>query len=200
MCLSEEHKVDILFEYGLVAVFLGLILTPFGLPLPEEISILVAGGLTANGHANMVTAWIVCFIGVTFGDVISWTMGRTVGLEPKGFVGRLIGKEQIDEIEDFFDRWGAWAIVIARQLPGMRFPAFFFAGASRVPLPKFYFIDGLSALVTVNVFFYIGYKFAGTLEQVKPYIDNFRQTASLLATIAIGLFIARIVWKRLKKK
>ena len=86
MCLSEEHKVDILFEYGLVAVFLGLILTPFGLPLPEEISILVAGGLTADGHANMVTTDRLLYW-VTFGDVISWTMGRTVGLEPKGLLG-----------------------------------------------------------------------------------------------------------------
>ena len=196
----KEFMLDYILQYGLVAVFLGLILTPFGLPLPEEISILAAGGLTAKGHANIVTAWIVCFIGVTFGDVISWTMGRTVGLEPKGFVGRLIGTEQIEEIEDFFERWGAWAIVIARQLPGMRFPAFFFAGASRVPLLKFYFIDGLSALVTVNVFFYLGYHFAGTLDQILPYIEEFRQTASLMALTLVAVFIGRIVWKRRQKK
>lgn len=192
--------MELVLKYGLIAVFLGLILTPLGLPIPEEISILAAGGLAAKGHANLVTAWIVCFIGVTFGDVISWTMGRTVGLEPKGFVGRLIGAEQITEIEEFFEKWGVWAIVIARQIPGMRFPAFFFAGASRVPLVKFYIIDGISALITVNVFFYIGHRFASNIDLILPYINNFRRTASAIVLLLILAFVTRLIWKRRNQK
>ena len=117
--------IDSLIKYGLFACFFSLILTPFGLPVPEEISLLAAGFIVKKQSSSIMVGWIVGFLGVTLGDVISWSMGRIVGLEPKGFVSKLIGQEQIRDIEQFYRKWGDWAIVIARQLPGMRFPTFF---------------------------------------------------------------------------
>ena len=121
--------METLLEYGVWACFLALILTPFGLPIPEEISLLTAGVLIANDHSSWGLGWILGFLGCTLGDVVSWYFGRTVGLEPSGFVSRLIGEKQIEDVEKFYRRWGDWAIVIARQIPGLRFPTFFFAGA-----------------------------------------------------------------------
>lgn len=192
--------MEFILDYGLVAVFFALVLTPFGLPIPEEISLIAAGGLAANGNANPIHAWIVGFIGVTGGDLISWTMGRMVGLEPKGFVSRLIGQEQLIEIEQFFRKWDDWAIVIARQIPGMRFPAFFFAGASAVPVVRFYFIDALASMITVNVFFYIGFRFSSNINLILPYVDGFRNTATTTVAVLFLLFVIRIIYRRLKKK
>ena len=108
--------METLLHYGIWGCFFALILTPFGLPIPEEISLLTAGALVGNGHSEFWMGWLLGFLGVTLGDVISWSFGRTVGLEPTGFVSKLIGSKQIDDIERFYRRFGDWTIVIARQI------------------------------------------------------------------------------------
>ena len=150
------------------AVFLALMLTPFGLPIPEDVSLLAAGILTATGHASLLHAVVIGYLGVLGGDVISWTFGRRVGLQPTGFIARLVGPEDIARIERFYDRYGSWAIIIARQFPGMRLPAFFFAGASGISLPRFLALDGTAAIVTVGVFVSLGRIFADDLVPSSP--------------------------------
>ena len=150
--------------------------------------------------SSLLVGWIVGFLGVTLGDVISWTMGRIVGLEPKGFVSKLIGQEQIRDIEQFYRKWGDWAIVIARQIPGMRFPTFFFAGASAISLTRFYIIDGLAALITVNVFYWLGYAFADDLSNIKLWVEDFQSYASGFASALILLVICLLLYRRYQNR
>ena len=192
--------IDSLIKYGLIACFFSLILTPFGLPVPEEISLLAAGFIVKKQSSSLLVGWIVGFLGVTLGDVISWTMGRIVGLEPKGFVSKLIGQEQIRDIEQFYRKWGDWAIVIARQIPGMRFPTFFFAGASAISLTRFYIIDGLAALITVNVFYWLGYAFADDLSNIKLWVEDFQSYASGFASALILLVICLLLYRRYQNR
>lgn len=183
-------------KYGVIFGFVTLMLTPFGLPIPEEISLLFMGVLLGNGHAEWVSTWIIGFLGVTLGDVIAWYFGRRVGLEPTGFVSRLIGPKQITDIETFYRKWGDWAIVFARQIPGMRFPTFFFAGASAVSLGRFYFIDGLSALITVNVYLWLGYAFADDINDIRSHVDSFIEYAGIISGVVLITVAVRILYKR----
>lgn len=187
--------METILRYGLVAVFLALMLTPFGLPIPEDVSLLAAGILTATGHAALPQALIVGYIGVLGGDIISWTFGRRVGLQPTGFIARLVGPEDIARIERFYRRYGSWAIVIARQFPGMRMPAFFFAGASGVSLPRFLLLDGGAAIITVGVFVTLGRVFADDLSEVIAFMDEFRFYAGMV----VGLLVALVVWRIVKR-
>ena len=183
--------METILRYGLLAVFLALMLTPFGLPVPEDVSLLGAGILSATGHARLHEAFIVGYIGVVGGDVISWTFGRRVGLQPTGFIARLVGSDDIERIEKFYLRYGAWAIVIARQFPGMRLPAFFFAGASGISLTRFLILDGTAAIVTVGVFVTLGRIFADDLEAVITFMNRFR----FYAGFGVGLLCAIAVWR-----
>ena len=185
-------------QYGVFTGFAALLLAPLGLPIPEEISLLAMGVLVGNGHAGLVTAWIYGFLGVTLGDLIAWYFGRTVGLESTGFVSRLIGQQQIEDIEQFYRKYGDWAIVIARQIPGMRFPTFFFAGASAVSMGRFYLIDGLSALITVNLYLGLGYYFADDAARIRENTEYFIEYAGYISGIVILLIAVRFVYRRWK--
>ena len=187
--------METILRYGLAAVFLALMLTPFGLPIPEDVSLLAAGILSATGHATLPHALVVGYAGVVGGDVISWTFGRRVGLQPTGFIARLVGPEDIARIDRFYDKYGAWAVLIARQFPGMRLPAFFFAGASGISLPRFLLLDGTAAVVTVGVFVTLGRVFADDLSAVVAFMDQFRFWAGLAA----GLLVAFVVWRIVRR-
>ncbi|MDP6934295.1 MAG: VTT domain-containing protein, partial [Myxococcota bacterium] len=117
--------METLLENGLIAVFVALLLAPFGLPVPEDISLLVAGVLVHWDKAEVWQALVVGYLGVVIGDCFVWTIGRKVGLHPSGLLPRLVGSEKIERITRFYDRFGDWAIVLCRQVPGLRAPAFF---------------------------------------------------------------------------
>ncbi len=186
--------MDTLLRYGLLAVFIALVLTPFGLPIPEDLSLLVGGVLAGTGQFSLYTVLVVGWFGVMIGDAISWSYGYHLGTEPKGFVARLVGKRQLRRIERFYRRYGTWAIVIARQVPGMRLPAFFFAGATGIALPRFLVIDGLAALITVHVYVLIGWAFSDDIGRIVPWLDRFRALGGLIVVVAIGV----LAWRRLR--
>jgi membrane protein DedA with SNARE-associated domain len=185
--------LDSLLQYGPLGCFVALLLTAFGLPIPEEISLLVLGALTFKG-SNIVLCWMICFLGVLGGDSIAWYMGKKTGLEPTGFVRRLLGKKSLDDIGDFYEKYGMWAIVIARQIPGMRFPTFFFSGASGVSFWRFFLIDGTASMITVNLYFSLGFYFGDQLPFIRSFIEDnliIANRIGLIAIFAIGFWIFR---------
>jgi membrane protein DedA with SNARE-associated domain len=185
--------VELIQRYGLLAVFVSLVTTPVGNPIPEDISLFVAGVLAHMGSAHFATALIVGYLGVTLGDCIAWTMGKKIGLSPTGFMAKVAGSKQLSRIESFYDRWGNWTIVFCRQFPGFRLPCFFFAGASGVPFKRFILVDGSAAIVTTSVFVSLGYTFADDVAAVLPWLDRFRHFAFVLLMLAIGIIGYRIV-------
>jgi len=183
--------LDSLLRYGLVAVLVALLLTPLGLPIPEDISLLAAGVLVRAGHGTIPLAILVGFAGVLGGDSIAWTMGRQIGLQPTGRLARFFGKRQTRRIRKFYDRFGPWTVLICRQLPGLRFPAFFFAGATGMRYRRFIALDGAGAIVTVGLWLSIGWWFG-------PEIQENLQTVGQIRWIVMGLgfaMAAAVLWK-----
>ena len=64
--------MELIQRYGLLAVFVSLVTTPIGNPIPEDISLFVAGVLAHMGSAHFATALIVGYLGVTLGDCIAY--------------------------------------------------------------------------------------------------------------------------------
>ena len=192
--------MDFFATYGLIAVFLSLVLTPVGNPVPEDISLLAGGMIAGTGQTSIWTALAVGYAGVMLGDCVAWAMGRRVGLKPGGFLSRAVGAKQVARLQRFYQRFGDWTIVICRQLPGFRLPCFFIAGASGIPIKRFLLIDGSAALVTANVFTWLGYHYAADLASVIEGLDRFRQIATTLAVVAAGLIAYRIILYQIERR
>ena len=190
--------METLLENGLVAVFVALLLAPFGLPIPEDISLLVAGVLVHWGKAEVWHALVVGYLGVVIGDCFVWTIGRKVGLHPSGLLPRLVGSEKVKRITRFYDRFGEWAIVLCRQVPGLRAPAFFFAGATGIRFTRFLALDGCGAFVTVGLYVWLGITFAENLDTVVPWLDRFRTLGLMVLVIAVGILGIRWVQRTRK--
>jgi len=192
--------LDTFLRYGLLAVFLALILTPFGFPIPEDLSLLGAGVLSKMGHADFKLALAVGYCGVIGGDLIAWYMGSRIGLHPTGLIARLVGPDDIAWISRFYRKYGAFAIVIARQFPGMRLPAFFFAGATGVKMRRFLAFDGSAACITVGVFTSLGYIFADDLSNIVAWLERVRLVGTAAFICTVGFIVWRIGRKRLRHR
>ena len=171
-----------------------------GNPVPEDVSLLAGGMIAGMGQTTIWNALAIGYAGVILGDCVAWAMGRRVGLQPGGFLSRVAGDKQIARLQRYYDRFGDRTILICRQLPGFRLPCFFIAGATGIPIKRFLWIDGTAALVTTNVFTWLGYVYWADLARVIHWLERFRQ-AVLVVAIMAGMMIAyRIVQYRLERR
>jgi len=197
---SPGKGVDFFAKYGLLAVFISLVTTPFGNPVPEDISLLAGGMIAGMGETPVWMALVVGYTGVVLGDCVAWAMGRRVGLQPGGFLSRAVGNRQVERLQRYYERFGDRTILICRQLPGFRLPCFFIAGASGIPIKRFLLIDGTAALVTANVFTWLGYFYAEDLGNVIAGLGRFRQVMTGLLAVAILLVAYRIVIYQIERR
>jgi membrane protein DedA with SNARE-associated domain len=155
-----QPLVDFFSNFGYAAVFGVLLACGFGIPIPEDITLVAGGIISGLGYTNVHVMLLVSFLGVILGDSIMFGLGRIFGnrILKVRFVSRLITPQRYEMVQAQFEKYGNWVLFVARFMPGLRSPIFMTAGITRrVSFWRFLFMDGLAALVSVPVWVYLGY-------------------------------------------
>lgn len=136
-----------------------LVLCGLGVPVPEDVVLLVAGVLAAVEERSWQQVSALMYVAVIGGDSLMFLMGRRLGgrLLCSATGQRLFPADKRARVEQFYARHGAKGLFIARFLPGLRSLIFFSAGSLRVPYLTFLWWDGLAALISVPVFVWLGH-------------------------------------------
>lgn len=151
-----------LIEYGYQGIFLALVMSGLGFPIPEELPVIMAGILV--GHDDSTLRWYimlpVVMAGVVISDGFLYGIGRIWGsrfLDLRWVQRRIVTPEKRAQIEKNLHERGIMILLGARLLPGIRSPIFIVAGSLRVPLGRFLLADGLYAIPGVNLLFWLAY-------------------------------------------
>ncbi|MCE9529708.1 MAG: DedA family protein [Planctomycetes bacterium] len=151
-----------------VGVFVALVISAFGAPIPEEFPIVTAGVLVGKEWDNpnsWMKWWImlpVLIAGVVACDVILYFIGRKWGtklLKRKWVQKNVLPPDKKEKIEKNFHEYGIAILLVARLLPGIRSPMFIMSGVMRLPFRKFIIADSLYAIPGVNLLFWLSYWF-----------------------------------------
>jgi membrane protein DedA with SNARE-associated domain len=191
-------------EYRYLAIFTALTVAGFGVPLPEELTIVVSGYLTAIGHLHFGLALPVCYAGVLAGDIITYCIGRFGAsriLESK--YGRwVLSAKQLEQVRYYYRGYGPYYLLGARQIAGLRFPSFFTAGMVRMNFFKFLLFDGLAALISMPVVFLIAYYFGPRLQDAIKLVLDLRDVTFIIGIVvlAVGTLGGLIYWYWIRKK
>ena len=186
--------LDHIDDFGYIGIFVALLLAGCGLPLPEELPVILAGVMV--GHDETALKWYimlpVVIAGVVIGDGILYGMGRFWGerLLNIGWVQRhLVPPDKRAQIEKNFHDRGIAVLLFVRLLPGIRTPVFVMAGVMRVPLGRFLLADGLYAIPGVNVLFWLSYALTDQMLVVFKQVDQYRPLVmvALLSAVAGAL-------------
>jgi membrane protein DedA with SNARE-associated domain len=192
-----------LLAYGIV--FGILMLCGLGLPLPEDVSLILGGFLVYQGKADLVLMMLVGYLGIIIGDSMIYYLGRRVagqvGLanpnKAPGFLARIVTPEKRARVETLFEKHGQKIVMLARFLPGVRTPTYFTAGSVGMRYRTFAFYDSVAALASAPVFVWLGFKFGDKLESL---IEKIRQgQIGVLAVTALAIVIG-VLWTRYKNK
>lgn len=184
-----------------LSIFIVLVLTGSGLPIPEELPVILAGVLSAppDPRLNPWLAFMWCLSGAIVGDcvmyVIGYHFGRPVLSEHPWFASFITPEREI-KIEEKFREHGLKVFFIARFLVGLRSPVYLTAGILRVSFRRFLMIDLLCATCVVGTFFGVAYLFGETIAKWVKRAEFGFTVAVVLAVAGAGIFL----WRRYKRK
>jgi membrane protein DedA with SNARE-associated domain len=199
-----ETLLDFLLNfYGptpYILVFGLLLACGLGLPLPEDITLIVGGVLAYYGVCDIWPMMVVCFLGVMVGDAIMFTLGAKYGrpLMKKAFFQKILPEDRLKLASDKFkSKSGNRVLFAARFMPGLRAPMFFSAGLLHVPFSRFLIWDGLAAFLSVPAIVGAVYYFGDEIDRVMRTIQ--RAEHGILGVIIGIALVAFIKYKRSKK-
>lgn len=188
-------------EYGYAAVFLVLVACGFGVPIPEDVTLVTGGVIAGLGHANVHTMFVVGMAGVLVGDGLMFTAGRIFGHRILKFrlIQRVMTPKRYAQVQDKFDKYGSRLLFIARFLPGLRTPIYITAGISgKVSVPKFLLMDGLAAMISVPVWVYLGEYGAENIDWLMHKVHQFQ--AVVYIVIGIGVLALLYYWWKKRQR
>ena len=154
--------------YGILFVVVfaetGLVVTPF---LPGDSLLFVAGSLAALGSMDIGLLVAILFVAAVLGNVTNYEIGRYFGA--KMFVdekSRWLNPHYIARTHAFFERWGGFAVVLARFVPFLRTYVPFVAGLGAMSRATYIAYTLFGAVLWVGSLTYLGY-FFGNIPWVK---------------------------------
>jgi membrane-associated protein len=188
---------DYLAHYGYWAVAAALLLENTGVPVPGETMLLLASFLAYSEHQLRLP--YIILVGVcaaTIGDNLGFLLGHYGGkplLERYQKVPRIY--RTITRAEGLIERYGSFAIFIARFIAGMRIIAGPLAGVLHMSWRKFALFNFLGAAVWVTVVSSIGYFFGRHWDELARIMKGF----NLAVLLAVALLAAFFWWRQRRK-
>ncbi|MBW4715629.1 DedA family protein [Saccharothrix obliqua] len=170
-----------------------------GFFLPGDSLLFTAGLFVANGLLDY-PLWLVCLlltVCALVGNIVGYWIGYRAG--PALFNkpdSKIFKKEHVDKTHEFFEKYGARAIVMARFVPIVRTFITAMAGVGRMDAKKYFTYSlaggiGWAAGLTV-----LGY-FLGQFSFVR---DNIEMMLILIVLISVIPIIIEVVKARREKK
>jgi membrane protein DedA with SNARE-associated domain len=176
--------------YGLLAVFLLMVIESCGIPFPSEVIMPTAGLLAATGHMNLVAAIVAGAAANLVGSLIAYWLaaqfGKPLLLGPGRYVG--IRRHHLEIAEGWFRRWGLVAVLVGRVLPAVRTYISFPAGLARVDLVRFSVLTFVGALPWCAALALVGYELGRNYDRITGPIGKLAIVIALLVVLVV------VVW------
>ncbi len=201
MDLPLADMADFFISHGsYFGIFVFMVLTGAGLPLPEEVAIIAAGVLCA--HDQLHYPWLAfgaLLAGGLVGDCVMYWVGHHFGravVREHRWWAHCVTPEREAKMEQLLHQHGLKVLFVARFLVGVRSPIYLSAGILRLPFKRFVLFDLLCATTVIALFFSVSYFFG---EEITKWIFHAERAATVvvvLAVIVAGLYF----WRRHRRK
>ena len=193
----REHIGELISHYGpqiYIIFFLvifcetGLVLTPF---LPGDSLLFTAGAFAALGQLNIWLMFGILSVAAVLGDTVNYWIGHYLG--PKVFKwekSRFFNPEHLKRTHEFYQKFGAKTIILARFVPIVRTFAPFVAGIGAMTYAKFFLYNVIGGVAWVAICLFAGYWF-GNIPWVAKHFE-----AVIVGIIFVSLLpLLYEVWK-----
>ena len=158
--VPQHQLAGFLRQHGGKAAILLLYIEESGIPVPMPGDVLVSYvGLRSHGLLAWIASWLAIITAVALGATNLYLVARRWGRPlVEGRLGNAfhLTPQKLHRAERSFARWGPFALIFGRHIPGARVPITIAAGILRVSYPLFMGCVVVSTSIWAAIFMVIG--------------------------------------------
>lgn len=199
-------------EFGDVAGFAGYLTRRFGvpasllllyveetgipLPVPGDVYVVYLGSAARNSAIALAGAWMAVVLAVTAGSTNLYLISRRWGhrLVANRFAHVLhLDQGRLEQVEGWFGRWGAVAIIFGRHIPGFRIPVTVMSGIFEVRYRVFAPSVAVSTGVWAAVWIWLGSRYGVAVVHTLGRHTWIYAVVAAAVAIAVGVIGVRVL-------
>lgn len=177
---SIETARTYIASYGALAPIVSAILMVFQsviAPLPAFL-ITFANGTLFGFWWGSLLSWSSSMVGAA----LCFYIARALGIQR---ITQLVSQPVVDKTNDFFEKYGPYAILVARLMPFISFDVVsYFAGATRMRFLGFWIATGVGQMPATLVYSYLG-------ETASPHIQWIFLVFAIVIAISVVKWVIR---------
>lgn len=189
----EQYGTTVyLILFLIIFIETGLVAMPF---LPGDSLLFTAGLFCKSGQLEILVLLPLLFTAAVIGDNINYWVGRRLGLSvfQWKFRGKpLVKEEYLLRTEQFFIKYGSFAVVMGRFIPFVRTFTPFAAGVAKMDYRKFIVIDVVGGILWIGSTMMAGY-LLGEIPWIREHVD-------LIAIGIVAISVAPLLISLLRRK
>ena len=190
--LSLNNILSIINQYGYWIIF------PISV-IEGPIIAVIGGFLSSLGVLNLFMVYAVILFGDFIGDTIYYALGRW----GKNIVQRYgprfnLNEEDIEGAKKYFLENQTKAIILSKVIHGFGIAGLITSGALKISYIRFILTSSVVSIFQYALLLFVGVAFGRAYKQIDQYLNYFIIISSVLAIIAIIIFVKRLRIKTFK--
>ena len=169
--MNLAHFIETIGYLGLFAIIFAESGLLIGFFLPGDSVLFTAGFFAPQNILSLPFFIVTCFTAAVLGDNVGYAFGKRIG--PRLFKREdslLFHKKNIAKAQEFYEKYGAKTIVIARFMPVVRTFAPIVAGIGEMNYKKFVTFNFLGAVLWAIGLNLAGYFLGKSIPDVDKYL------------------------------
>ena len=181
--------ISVISHSGYLGIVLLMGIESACIPLPSEVIMPFSGYLVSMGRFKLAWVAIAGALGCNAGSLVAYYVGSLGGRPLVERYGRyvLVTHHDLEMADRFFQRYGDWAVFLARLLPVIRTFIAFPAGVARMDFLRFNLYTFLGSLPWCLALAYAGVKLRERWATLRVYFHRFD-------TLLVILLVLGVVW------
>ena len=189
----QEYLLSALTDYGVLAIFIAVLISAIGVPLPTSFLLLVAGSFIEQGDLQFWPVLIAGTIAAVLGDHIGYCLGWYGGRTLIARISKYLKADSLlEKAEATSHKWGGVSVFFSRWLITALGPYInLSSGLTRYRLPFFSLFVLLGEGLWVLIYIKVGQIFSTRLAEVTDALGDF--TYLLLGLVIVGVIAYKLI-------
>jgi membrane protein DedA with SNARE-associated domain len=188
----------LLDQYGYLALAGFVMVESFGVPVPAQTLLIVAGIYAGDGRLNIALVGLVACVAAVTGDSIGYWIGRAGGRRLVLRIGRyvLLTEDRLAKAEGFFERHGGKIVAVARFIDGLRQFNGVVAGVVNMAWWRFLAFNALGAVLWAALWSCVGDLAGHHINRIYGEVLRYENFLLIAVAVAVTLALGRLFWRR----
>ncbi|EDK4067134.1 DedA family protein [Listeria monocytogenes] len=189
----ETWITSIMADFGYIGIFILIMVENLFPPIPSEIILTFGGFMTTVTSLNVVMVIIVATLGSVVGAILLYKVASYFGKERLTKIvlkyGRILRLKEsdVERAENFFLKYGSWAVFLCRMIPLIRSLISIPAGMTKMKMSKFLILTTAGSLLWNTVLIGLGAMLGESWNEIVVFMDSF--STIIYSVIAITLVV-----------